>query len=147
MKILVLCGPSGSGKTSSLKMLIDELKTEGVEIKSCSHIETEHGDGDVRVVINWHNRRVGICTGGDTAPIIEDNFRFLQDNSCDIGISGLRQNDKQWPLFQALVSHCEEVPQFIWKLKGEKINPRKWDNEAIDRVAVGQLRLMLGGGL
>ena len=147
MKIIALCGPSGSGKTSSLKMLIDELKTKGAEMKSRSDVETEHGDGDVRVVISCHNRRIGICTGGDTSPIIKSNFKFLLDNACDIGISGLRQNDKQWPLFQVFVSHCEEIPQFVWKLKGEEIKPRKWDNEAIDRVAVGQLRSMLDGGL
>lgn len=149
MKILVLCGPSGSGKTSSLKMLIDELKKEGVEVESRSDIESKHGDGDVRVVLTWGGRRVGICTGGDSKPIIANNFKFLRDNECDIGISGLRHNNRSWAFLFELINCCREseIPRFVWKLKNDEIKPKKWESNDVDRVVVGQLKLMLQGGL
>ena len=143
MKIIVLCGPSRYGKTSTLKKLIEDLKKEGVEIEKLTN---RHGDGDVRVVIEWRGRRVGVCTGGDDKPIITENFQFLRGNACDIGLTGLRINNRQWKLYRTLIKCCEpEIPQFVWKMSNGDVKDSKWAdvNVDVDSVVVSQMKVML----
>lgn len=142
MKIIVLCGTNNSGKSAALNKLVSELSKSGTIMPGISNVPTGVGM-DVRWVVEKEKMRIGICTGGDTAEIISDNFKFFADNKCDVAISALRHNDKQWPLCQELIKLCkDDIPMFVWKTQryGET---KKWSEDELDMVVVCQILEMI----
>ena len=142
MKIIVLCGTNNSGKSAALNKLVSALSKSGTMMPSISNVPTD-GGADVRRVFEKGKVRIGICTGGDTDEIIFDNFKFFKDNKCDIAISALRHNDKQWPLCQELIKLCkDDIPLFVWKTQRYGETDR-WSEDELDTVVARQILEMV----
>lgn len=84
-KIIGLYGRAQCGKTTTLRMLFDDLVKLGSEVLS-----PLPSQGDARSLLEYNGMLIAICTGGDTADIVDENCTYFTTTKCDIGISASR---------------------------------------------------------
>lgn len=103
MKIIALAGAYNSGKTTILKQLTTPLRGMGARLLA----RVTHGS-DEQCALSFNGKIVGVCSGGDNADVVRDNFAFFSANNCTVGISACRS-----------VSECASVDAMkacAWKL-------------------------------
>ncbi|MCI6366079.1 MAG: hypothetical protein MR911_06265 [Spirochaetia bacterium] len=85
-KVIVLKGGSDNGKTTTLNLLIDlfQIVADHYEIKF--NPENWEDEKDRWAYFDFCKKRIGICTSGDSAKTIKNNFKYFEDNQCDIAV-------------------------------------------------------------
>ena len=96
-KFVVVQGPGSTGKTTAIRAAVEEL---GVDF-------SQSAVGDIFCVthirVGTRNALVGICSSGDTAEIIRENFDFLKSHELDYVILACRTGETGFSLIQ---SYC-----------------------------------------
>ena len=85
-KVIVLKGGSDNGKTTTLNLLIDlfQIVADHYEIKF--NPENWEDEKDRWAYFDFCKKRIGICTSGDSAKTVNNNFKYFEDNQCDIAV-------------------------------------------------------------
>jgi len=104
MKVIALKGEKDSGKSTTLKEVYKILKAAGGEKKSDCYKDLEGKSKDLRDVINFAGKKIGIVTQGDygqgeekkykneinlearTSLSVRDHLVILEGKGCDIAI-------------------------------------------------------------
>lgn len=89
MKIINLRGTSDVGKSTALNCVIDMLQIVSSEYEVSYHPSGETNE-DRKAWFVFKDKRIGICTGGDTSEIVTENFRYCQEQGCDIAVTASR---------------------------------------------------------
>lgn len=76
MKVIALKGEKDSGKSTTLKEVYKILKAAGGEKKSDCYKDLEGKSKDLRDVINFAGKKIGIVTQGDYGQGEEKNIRM-----------------------------------------------------------------------
>lgn len=138
MKIIALCGASGSRKTTLLRELIHRFVKEG------GLVITGELSNDRRVLLRYNEIALGICLDGDDSDIIEENFRFVRCNKCDVAIIALRVNDKQHDLCGKFVHQCaNDVPFFVYKVKESWVQEYDATRHDMEEAAIKHIYQLL----
>ena len=88
-KMIILQGNPHIGKTTTLLQVIEFLKNE----RGFVPINPPQRGKDQRVLLKDDNGfSVAICTAGDSLEIIEENYRFVLNNECNVMISACSIN-------------------------------------------------------
>ena len=86
---LVLClyGAANVGKSETLTEL-----GRALFMKARYYYEQkgQHRSRDRRIALKYYGHIIGICTYGDDQNAIDRNFKFFDDQGCDIGITAAR---------------------------------------------------------
>lgn len=94
-KFVVVQGPGSTGKTSAIRAAVSEL---GVDF-------SQSPVGDLYCVthirVGTRNALVGVCSSGDTAEIIRENFNFLKLHELDYAILACRTGETGFSLIQS----------------------------------------------
>lgn len=138
MRVIALCGASGSRKTTLLRELIRRLVNEGCLVTA--------GDlsNDRRVLLRLDEKTLGICLDGDDSDIIEENFRFVRCNKCDVAIIALRVNDKQHDLCGKFFHQCaNDVPFFVYKVKESWVQEYDATRHDMEEAAIKHIYQLL----
>lgn len=104
MKIIALKGEENSGKTTTLKKVYELLMKAGGEQEPDCIKNLEGNPEDIRDVINFAGKKIGIVTQGDyykeEENSIKKHLKWLdKDNKCDIVICawrGMTPTSKHW---------------------------------------------------
>ena len=140
-KIIALAGVYDSGKTTALLGLIAKLKSIGGQVlPNQSQVATVMGK-DRREVLKICTQgtvyRVGVCTGGDLASTIQDNFSFFQGNRCDVGITACRAMASSSTV-TAVIGETKRrfglFPFFVAKMKHLSNDRQRAGQQAIDQL-------------
>lgn len=85
-KVIVLNGGSDNGKTTTLNLLIDmfQIIATSYEIKFAP--EEWEDKKDRWAYFDFYEKRIGICTSGDTKQTIKKNFEYFEEKNCDIAV-------------------------------------------------------------
>lgn len=85
-KVIVLKGGSDVGKSTTLNLLIDmfQLIATSYEIKFAP--EEWEDEKDRWAFFDFYEKRIGICTSGDSAKTIKKNFEYFEEKKCDITV-------------------------------------------------------------
>lgn len=99
MLVIALFAAQSRGKTSTLKALIELLLKKGARTlysDNCCGV-------DKRVVLNYKDFIVGICTGGDEGGVVERNFEVFNQYQCDVAFCATRKrsDSSSWVQFWA----------------------------------------------
>ena len=144
MKVIALSGVYDSGKTTVLFELLHQLKQMNnvTALNNQSSIPSSYGR-DKRELLQINGNqilRVGICTGGDTKPIVQQNFDFFTANNCDICITACRSVASTETVKEVLRSagNVNVYPYFVAKMKTSST----WQQRA-DAQTVSQLLSMI----
>ena len=78
MKIIILYGKQHCGKTTTLR------KLKNILLKNGASETIIRDDTDFVSVFNYKNKTIGVCSGGDSEEIINENFTKVEKYSCDI---------------------------------------------------------------
>lgn len=89
-RIIALYGRSECGKTTSLKYLREHLRVNGASLST-----NPPYSGDKCETFRYKNMIVCICPGGDTADIIDQNFKYSISKNADVVVTASRT--KQGP--------------------------------------------------
>ena len=86
---LVLClyGAANVGKSETLTELGRALLGKA---RYYYEQKGQHGSRDRRIALKYCGHIIGICTYGDDQDAIDRNFKFFEDQGCDIGITAAR---------------------------------------------------------
>ena len=86
---LVLClyGVADVGKSETLTELGRALFAKA---RYYYEQKGQHGSRDRRIALKYHGHIIGIGTYGDNHDAIDRNFKFFEDQGCDIGITAAR---------------------------------------------------------
>ena len=86
---LVLClyGTANVGKSETLTELGRALITDA---RYYYEQKGQHGSRDRRIALKYQGRVIGVGTYGDNQDAIDRNFKFFEDQKCDIGITAAR---------------------------------------------------------
>ena len=85
MKVIALQGKSGCGKTTTLKKMINILKsTTGVNL--LAERKKYANSADTWAMFNCNGKIVGITTRGDTDKIIQSDLDEMQENNIEVFI-------------------------------------------------------------
>lgn len=86
---LVLClyGGASVGKSETLTELGHALLRN---VRYFYEQKGQHGSRDRRMVLKYRGRIIGIGTYGDNKEAIDRNFKFFEDQYCDIGVTAAR---------------------------------------------------------
>ncbi len=86
---LVLClyGGADVGKSETLTELGRALLSKA---RYFYEQKGQHGSRDRRIALKYHGHIIGIGTYGDDQDAIDRNFKFFEDQGCDIGITAAR---------------------------------------------------------
>lgn len=145
MKIIALSGVYDSGKTTVLLELLRQLKQMNsvTTLNNQSAISSSYGRDrrELVQIINGSNTlRVGVCTGGDTRSIVQQNFAFFNANNCDVCITACRSVASTETVNEVLSSarKVNVYPYFVAKMRTSSV----WQQRA-DTQAVAQLYSMI----
>lgn len=133
--VIVLSGVSHAGKTTTLKMTIKTLAAS-----ECKRLDP-NGDniakpkGDIRAAFDVNGFRVGICTPGDTAAVINENIKWALDLDIDILVTASKSAAKSdsvktiiknsigwnvYPLFLTLMTHNKDSNRSYHEIETSK---------------------------
>lgn len=88
MKIIVLDGKSHSGKTTTLTDVFYQIAPKGTpKIRGNSN-------KDFEAVFSYKNKKIALCTGGDTIKYIGDSIKKYAQQKIDVLIIA-RNNEKK----------------------------------------------------
>ena len=138
-KVIALAGVHDSGKTSVLLGLLAKLKrTQGVSLLS-NAASVPVGQGrDRREVLLYNTTvgavKIGVCTGGDTKRIIQDNFTFLNGNRCDIGFTACRSAASSDTVKEVIAQSGNVLPFFVAKMQTPSGRQQRVDTHTIDQL-------------
>ncbi len=128
MKVIALQGTADSGKTSTLKKLIALLCSEGHPL-ACGKKKKAYAnipelairlkeDGDLWVILNYHNKIVAVTTEGDEWPVIDATINKIQEVATtqglniDVLICAIHSGDKMLNQLKSLYSDPHIVQQY-----------------------------------
>lgn len=112
MEVIVLKGRDNSGKTTTLKKVYELLKAAGGEQEPDCIKNLEGDPEDIRDVINFAGKKIGIVTQGDygqkeekkykneinlparTSLSVRDHLVILEGKGCDIAICACTINEE-----------------------------------------------------
>ena len=96
---VALYAASNRGKTTTLKLLIDDLKSSGASVIDEKPVWED--SQDVLFCCKYKGKTVGIATGGDVSVLIEEAFDFFNKYNCDIGFcpTRSRRDSSSWQAF------------------------------------------------
>lgn len=86
MKIINLRGTSDVGKSTALNRVIEMLQIVSSEYEISYHPSSDTSE-DRKAWFVFKDRKIGICTGGDTPEIVTENFKYCQTQGCDIAVT------------------------------------------------------------
>lgn len=104
MKVIALKGEKDSGKSTTLKEVYERLKADGGEPERYCFKDLKGNSKDLRDVINFAGKKIGIVTQGDyykeEENSVKEHLKWLdKDNKCDIVICawrGMTPTSKHW---------------------------------------------------
>ena len=138
-KVIALAGVHDSGKTTVLLGLLAKLKgTQGVPCQSIVTSVPVANGSDRREVLQYNTTigtvRIGVCTGGDTKGIIQDNFTFLNGNSCDIGFTACRSAASSDTVKEVIAQSGNVIPLFVAKMQTPAVRQQQIDAHTVDQL-------------
>lgn len=142
MKIVALAGECDAGKSTVLNNLANFLcNSQGGQCINSKHTQVALISGkDKRQVVQLGTKIICICSMGDNAIAVRDNFRFFVANKCDVGFSACRScaYTKSVNELKKQASRLKVFPYYVGKMK--EMSSRQ---VAIDMQTVQQLYLMI----
>ena len=96
-----------------------------------------HGH-DERCAILFKRKTVGVCSGGDDANTVRDNFAFFAVNKCDVGISACRSVAGCGSV--NAVKSCayrlnKQLPYYVGKMRESRSRMAAVDIQAVNQIA------------
>ena len=91
---VALYAAGSRGKTSTLKLLIEELKTAGAKVLEQKPVW--EGSPDVLFSCKYKGKTIGVATGGDITDLIESAFVFFDTYNCDIVVCATRSRSDSY---------------------------------------------------
>ena len=143
MKVIALAGVYNSGKTTVLNELIGELKNRNASaVPNKTKIPSSYSGNDCRELLSWSANNgnayiIGVCTGGDLASIINDNFTFFVDNQCDICITACRaaaSSDTVVEVIKESSTRFHRLPYFVAKMRTADAMHNKVDSQTVEQL-------------
>lgn len=148
MKVIALKGEKDSGKSTTLKEVYKILKAASGEKKSDCYKDLEGKSKDLRDVINFAGKKIGIVTQGDYGDEIEKEYKdvspielanrpalsvrhhldILMKEGCDIAICAYRPDLPETEKF------LEEYPNPIYLFLQNKSEAEISDNELTEKA-------------
>lgn len=108
-KVIVLQGGSNNGKTTTLNLLIDlfQIVATSYEIKfEPGELEDEK---DRWTYFVFYEKRIGICTSGDSKEIIDRNFEYFEKNKCDIAVCASHMWDESGKAMEKKLKKLKKI--------------------------------------
>lgn len=104
---LVLClyGGANVGKSETLTGLGRALLSN---VRYFYEQKGQHGSRDRRIALKYRRHIIGICTYGDDQDAIDRNFKFFEDQGCDIGVTAARVEGGK-DLKSYVTSRCKSI--------------------------------------
>ena len=136
LRVVGVSGTGNSGKSHVLRWVIELLKARATGKPDPTSVSMQ--PYDTQEVVVYKNKRIAICTGGDTADIIADNVAYfkkeLANGGLDIAVSATksygdtcaaleafaRSGGVEWYQKAYMSRGLITVNQF-WKLEAEMI--------------------------
>lgn len=115
-EIIAFYAAADNGKTSTLQKVISHFKPD---LKM---------NGDQRIVIEIQNKKVAITTFGDNAEEIEQNFKFAEQNYCEIWLTASRTKGCSVDmLYKIAKDHLLEIDWVKKAVLSNKLNNKEFD--------------------
>lgn len=104
---LVLClyGGANVGKSETLTGLGRALLSN---VRYFYEQKGQHGSKDRRIALKYRGHIIGVCTYGDDQDVIDRNFKFFEDQGCDIGVTAARVEGCK-DLLSYVKSKCKSI--------------------------------------
>lgn len=85
-RVVVLQGKGSTGKTSTLNCLVEKLESEGKKLQ-----EILIREEDRNVILDYHNKRIGVTTLGDDVSSLKRAFCWMEEcGGCDLYVCASR---------------------------------------------------------
>lgn len=138
-KVIALSGVHDSGKTSVLLGLLAKLKGAQRVLPQSNTTSVPVAQGsDQREVLQYYTAigtvTIGVCTGGDTKKIIQDNFAFFNGNKCDIGITACRSTAASDTVKEVIAQSGNVIPFFVAKMQTSPMFRQQVDSHTVDQL-------------
>lgn len=141
MKVIALKGEKDSGKSTTLKKVHELLMAAGGE-QEPDCIKKLGGDPeDIRDVINFAGKKIGIVTQGDYYKEEENSVKkhlvWFKDNKCDIVICawrGMTPTSKHWNIEREIGEILKNYTNPIYLFLQNKSEAEISDNELTEKV-------------
>ncbi len=120
-KAIVLYGNGCTGKTTTLKLLIDKLKSVSNLIKEKQFYNRKHEETDKWAVFDYNGKSIAVVTGGDSKSAIEWYLNDIENLGIDIDIYILACRSKGQS-----VDYIEDVFSYVlwerrWNISEENL--------------------------
>ena len=127
MKVIALKGKGNCGKTTTLKEVYKILKAAGGKPELYCFKDLEGNSEDIRDVINFAGKKIGIVTQGDHPKgeySVENHLKGLNDAQCDSAICACTTGKD---IENTILKYYPEAT-FIHKTKNEKVSLQQIEN-------------------
>ena len=138
-KVIALAGVHDSGKTSVLLGLLSKLRgmPRVTSLSNISSVAVSQGR-DLREVFEYitstRTYRIGVCTGGDTKKIIQDNFAFFNANNCDVCVTACRSTASSDTVKEVIIQSGTVIPSYVAKMKTPVVHQSSVDSHTVDQL-------------
>lgn len=137
MKVIALKGEKDSGKSTTLKKVHELLMAAGGEQERYCYKDLEGNSKDLRDVINFAGKKIGIVTQGDYYKEEEENsvkkhLEWFKDYKCDIVICawrGMTPTSKHWNIEREIGEILKNYTNPIYLFLQNKSEAEISDNE------------------
>lgn len=141
MKVIALKGEKDSGKSTTLKKVHELLMAAGGEQEPDCIKNLEGNPEDIRDVINFAGKKIGIVTQGDYYKEEENSVKkhlvWFKDNKCDIVICawrGMTPTSKHWNIEREIGEILKNYTNPIYLFLQNKSEAEISDNELTEKV-------------
>ncbi len=141
MKVIALKGEKDSGKSTTLKKVHELLMAAGGEQEPDCIKNLEGNPEDIRDVINFAGKKIGIVTQGDYYKEEENSVKkhlvWFKDNKCDIVICawrGMTPTSKHWNIEREIGEKLKNYTNPIYLFLQNKSEAEISDNELTEKV-------------
>lgn len=141
MKVIALKGEKDSGKSTTLKEVYERLKADGGEPERYCFKDLKGNSKDLRGVINFAGKKIGIVTQGDYYKEEENSVKkhlvWFKDNKCDIVICawrGMTPTSKHWNIEREIGEILKNYTNPIYLFLQNKSEAEISDNELTEKV-------------
>lgn len=141
MKVIALKGEKNSGKSTTLKEVYKILKAAGGEPERYCFKDLKGNSKDLRDVINFAGKKIGIVTQGDYYKEEENSVKkhlvWFKDNKCDIVICawrGMTPTSKHWNIEREIGEILKNYTNPIYLFLQNKSEAEISDNELTEKV-------------
>lgn len=115
LRVIGVAGAGDRGKSHVLRWMIELLKARAAGAPDPTVVCMQ--PYDVREVVVYKNKRIAICTGGDTPDVIKDNVTFFDAEIANAGLDVAVSAAKSFGRTHAALEHYANPGKVEWYQK------------------------------